>query len=60
MIRVGVVGVGVMGYHHARVYSALEGCDLVGVTISMSNDRRRRRLPLRAALSGVKRGCSTR
>ena len=31
MIRVGVVGVGVMGYHHARVYSALEGCDLVGV-----------------------------
>ena len=31
MIRVGVVGVGVMGRHHARVYDQLEGCELVGV-----------------------------
>ena len=30
MIKVGVVGVGVMGQHHARVYSELE-CELVGV-----------------------------
>ncbi len=31
MIRVGVVGVGVMGRHHARVYDQLGGCALVGV-----------------------------
>ena len=31
MIRVGVVGVGAMGRHHARVYDQLEGCVLVGV-----------------------------
>lgn len=30
MIRVGVVGVGKMGQHHARLYSQL-GCELVGV-----------------------------
>ena len=30
MIKVGVVGVGVMGQHHARVYSELD-CELVGV-----------------------------
>lgn len=30
MVRVGVVGLGVMGQHHARVYSELE-CELVGV-----------------------------
>lgn len=33
MIKVGVVGVGVMGQHHARVYSELE-CELVGVADS--------------------------
>jgi predicted dehydrogenase len=31
-IRVGVVGVGSMGTHHARVYSELTGVNLVGVT----------------------------
>ena len=30
MIKVGVVGLGTMGQHHARVYSQL-GCELVGV-----------------------------
>lgn len=30
-IRCGVVGVGRMGQHHARVYSQLAGCSLVGV-----------------------------
>jgi len=29
--RVGVVGVGSMGYHHARVYNELPGVELVGV-----------------------------
>jgi len=31
MLRVGVIGVGHLGRHHARVYSSLEGCELVGV-----------------------------
>lgn len=30
-MRVGVTGVGVMGHHHARVYSQLDECELVGV-----------------------------
>ena len=30
-IRCGVVGVGRMGQHHARVYSRMAGCKLVGV-----------------------------
>lgn len=30
-LRCGVVGVGRMGQHHARVYSKLAGCQLVGV-----------------------------
>lgn len=30
-MRVGVVGVGVMGQHHARVYNEIPGCELVGV-----------------------------
>jgi len=30
-IRVGVVGVGYLGEHHARVYSTMDGVDLVGV-----------------------------
>lgn len=33
-IRVGVIGVGHLGFHHARVYSALEGVQLVGVVDS--------------------------
>jgi predicted dehydrogenase len=31
MIRVGVLGVGNLGQHHARVYTQLPGCSLVGV-----------------------------
>ncbi len=30
-VRCGVVGVGRMGRHHARVYATLPGCELVGV-----------------------------
>ena len=30
-IRVGVIGVGAMGKHHARVYSEMRGAELVGV-----------------------------
>jgi predicted dehydrogenase len=30
-VRVGVIGVGALGQHHARVYSELEGAALVGV-----------------------------
>ena len=38
-IRCGVVGVGRMGQHHARVYHQLEECELVGVA-DASEDRR--------------------
>ena len=31
VLRVAVVGSGRMGRHHARIYSELEGCDLVAV-----------------------------
>ncbi|MBI1785769.1 Gfo/Idh/MocA family oxidoreductase [Candidatus Sumerlaeota bacterium] len=31
MVRVGVIGVGPLGQHHARNYSGLPGCKLVGV-----------------------------
>ncbi|MHC1632061.1 MAG: Gfo/Idh/MocA family oxidoreductase [Methanotrichaceae archaeon] len=31
MLRVGVIGTGMMGQHHVRVYSELENCELVGV-----------------------------
>ncbi|RLF58353.1 MAG: gfo/Idh/MocA family oxidoreductase, partial [Thermoplasmata archaeon] len=30
-MKVGVVGVGSMGQHHARVYSEIQGVELVGV-----------------------------
>lgn len=30
-VRVGVIGVGHLGYHHARLYSELKGCELVGI-----------------------------
>jgi len=30
-IRVGVIGMGHLGYHHARLYAAMEGAELVGV-----------------------------
>jgi predicted dehydrogenase len=32
MTRVGVIGVGHLGYHHARVYSQMPGVELVGVS----------------------------
>ena len=38
-IRCGVVGVGRMGQHHARVYHQLPECELVGV-VDASEDRR--------------------
>lgn len=38
-IRCGVVGVGRMGRHHARVYAEMEGCELIGVVDA--NDARR-------------------
>jgi len=31
VLRTGVVGVGAMGHHHARIYGELQGCELVGV-----------------------------
>lgn len=31
VVRVGVIGVGTMGEHHARVYSELAGAELIGV-----------------------------
>jgi predicted dehydrogenase len=38
-LRCGVVGVGRMGQHHARVYATQSGCSLVGV-VDASADRR--------------------
>lgn len=38
-LRCGVVGVGRMGQHHARVYSRMQGCTLVGV-VDASETRR--------------------
>ncbi len=32
IVKVGVVGVGHLGYHHARLYAAMPGAELVGVT----------------------------
>ena len=34
LVRVGVIGVGHLGQHHARIYSGLSGVKLVGVTDS--------------------------
>ena len=33
-LRVGVIGVGHLGFHHARIYSSLDGVQLVGVVDS--------------------------
>ncbi len=41
MINVGVIGVGNMGKHHARVYSEIEGVDLVAVADLDKNNGRR-------------------
>lgn len=38
-LRCGVVGVGKMGRHHARLWTQVEGCDLVGV-VDTSAERR--------------------
>jgi predicted dehydrogenase len=38
-LRCGVVGVGRMGRHHARIYTQIEGADLVGV-VDRSDERR--------------------
>lgn len=40
MVRVGVVGVGYLGQHHARVYSELPGVELVGV-VDINRERAR-------------------
>ena len=32
MLKVGVIGVGHLGRHHARVYAAIDSCELVGVS----------------------------
>ncbi|MFM8699687.1 MAG: Gfo/Idh/MocA family protein, partial [Phycisphaerales bacterium] len=39
-LRCGVVGVGRMGRHHARLWTQVAGCDLVGV-VDASEERRR-------------------
>jgi predicted dehydrogenase len=31
IVRVGVIGVGYLGQHHARIYSEIEGAELIGV-----------------------------
>ena len=38
-LRCGVIGVGKMGRHHARLWTQIEGCDLVGV-VDTSAERR--------------------
>ena len=40
-LRIGVVGVGVMGSNHARVLSELPGVKLVGVEIGRASCRER-------------------
>ena len=40
-LNVGVIGVGNMGKHHARVYSEIEGVDLVAVVDADKNNGRR-------------------
>jgi len=37
-VRVGVIGVGYLGQHHARIYSELPGVELVGV-VDIDRDR---------------------
>ena len=32
MIKVGVIGVGSMGQHHARIYSSMNEVKLIGIT----------------------------
>ena len=37
ILRVGVIGVGHLGQHHARLYAALPGSTLVGVVDADAN-----------------------
>jgi predicted dehydrogenase len=48
VIRAGVIGVGALGQHHARVYAGLDGCRLVGLYDAD---------PKRAAEVAVRHGC---
>lgn len=41
MLRTGVIGVGHLGYHHARNYKVIDGCELVGVVDSDPAQRAR-------------------
>ena len=50
LLRVGVVGVGVMGSNHARVLSELPGVKLVGVA-----DPERKHARLRRPRAGLRR-----
>jgi len=45
-VRVGVVGVGALGYHHARVYAALPQAKLVGVADKVPGRAEQIALPL--------------
>ncbi len=40
-LRTGVVGLGYLGYHHARIYSGLENVELVGI-VDISEERRKK------------------
>jgi predicted dehydrogenase len=31
MLKIGVIGVGSLGQHHARIFKSIEGCELVGI-----------------------------
>jgi predicted dehydrogenase len=37
MLKVGVIGVGHLGRHHARIYAAHAGAELIGVSDSDQN-----------------------
>ncbi len=40
MIKVGVIGVGSIGQHHARIFSGLDGVELVGIVILIKYDQK--------------------
>jgi len=52
-LRAGVVGVGHLGYHHARIYRAMENVDLVGVADPDSEKRAKAEADFETA------GCAT-
>ena len=49
-LRVGLIGLGMMGRHHARVLRELDGVDLVAVADAVRRPARRRRRSARAVL----------